>query len=212
MIRLLVADDHPIIREGLKQIVAETADIVVAGEAGSGDEVLDKARSGDLNVLLLDISMPGRSWLSTIEELSRQRPGLAILVLSRHPEEQYALHALKAGAAGYLTKTNVADELVRAIRRVAAGRKYISPALAEKLALDSASGANVGKLPHETLSPREFRVMCLLASGKAIKEIAYELSVNQTTVSTHRARLMRKMQMKSNADLVRYALQHHLVD
>jgi two-component system, NarL family, invasion response regulator UvrY len=210
MIRILVADDHTIVREGLKQILGEVKDMTVRDEAGSSQEALAKIRAGDYDVLLLDISMPGRSGLEILKEIKLERPKLAVLILSMHAEEQYAVRALRAGAAGYLTKASAPDELIGAIRKVSCGRKYVSSSLAEKLAdeLDSDTKRPV----HETLSDREYQVMLMLASGKSVKEIAAELCLSVKTISTYRARLMEKMNMKKNAELTLYAIQTHLVD
>lgn len=211
MIRLMVADDHPVIRLGLKQILADTTDIVVAAEAEDGQEALDKILSNDFSLVLLDISMPGKNWLDIIKILKTERPALPILVFSRHSEKEFALQALKAGASGYLTKSSLVDELIIAIRKVSAGKKYISSALAEILAFEMGSKIDTRE-PHEILSHQEFKVMSMIVSGKSTKEIAKELSLSQTTVSTYRSRIMKQMRMKSVAELARYALQHQLVD
>jgi two-component system invasion response regulator UvrY len=210
MIKIFVADDHAIVRQGLKQIVADTHDIVVAGEASGGHEVLDKVLKNNYDVVLLDITMPGRSGLDILSELKSRKPGLPILVLSIHPEEQYAVRALKAGAAGYLTKGSASEELVAAIRKVSRGGKYISPYLAEKLAFDLETGAE--EPLHQTLSDREYQVMCMIASGKTVKEIAEELLLSAKTVSTYRTRILLKMQMKNTAELIRYTLENRLCD
>ena len=210
MIQILIADDHPIVREGLKQILEETPDMLVADEAGNAQEVLDKVWKNDYDVLLLDISMPGRSGLDIIKELKSAKPNLRVLVLSVHPEEQYAVRVLKAGASGYLTKESDPDELIAAIRKVSQGRKYVSASLAEKLAFEL--GMDTERPPHETLSDREYQVLCMIASGKPVKEIAKELSLSVKTVSTYRSRILEKMNMKNNAELTRYAIKHELVD
>jgi len=210
MIRILVADDHAIVREGLKQIIADIPDMVVADEASSGQEVLKKTSKHDYDLVLLDITMPDRSGLDILKELKSQRPELHILVLSIHPEEQYAVRVLKAGASGYLTKESAPDELITAIRKTALGGKYISSSLAEKLAFDLETGAE--KPLHQTLSDREYQVMCMLASGKTVKEIAEELLLGIKTISTYRSRVLQKMQMKNNAELIRYAILNRLVD
>jgi DNA-binding NarL/FixJ family response regulator len=210
MIKILIADDHAIVREGLKRIVAETADMVVADEATSGHEVLEKVRNNEYNVVILDISMPGRGGVDILKQLKGQRPHLPILILSMHPEEQYAVRVLKAGAAGYLTKESAPDELITAIKRVSTGRKYVSSSLAEKLAFDLERDT---ELPyHETLSDREYQVLCMIASGKRVQEIAEELCLSVKTVSTYRSRILEKMKMKNNAELMRYAIKHGLVD
>lgn len=210
MIKILIADDHRIVREGLKQILAETPDMVVAGEANNAQEVLKKVWDDEYDVLLLDISMPGRSGLDILKQLKTDRPKLSVLVLSMYSEEQYALRALKAGASGYMTKESATDELIEAIRKVSTGRKYISPSVAEKLAFSLESGDE--RPPQETLSDREFQVMCMIASGKTIKAIAEELSLSIKTVSTYRARILEKMRMKNNAELTHYAIQNKLVE
>ncbi|HYA85966.1 MAG TPA: response regulator transcription factor [Nitrospirota bacterium] len=210
MIRILIADDHAIVRKGLKQILAETSDMVVTGEASNGYEVLEKVRNGHFDVLLLDISMPGRSGLDILKELKAERPKLPVLVLSMYPEEQYAIRVLKAGASGYLTKESAPDELVVALRKVAQGKKYVSPSLAEKLAFDLEMDTT--KPLHEMLSDREYQVLCMVASGKTVGEIAENLSLSAKTISTYRARILDKMNMKNNAELTHYAIQNKLVD
>ena len=210
MIKILIADDHRIVREGLKQILAETPDMIVADEANNAQEVLKKIWDNDYDVLLLDISMPGRSGLDILKQLKSDRPKLSVLVLSMYSEEQYALRALRAGASGYMTKESAPDELIEAIRKVSTGRKYISPSVAEKLAFSLESGDE--KPPQETLSDREFQVMCMIASGKTIKAIADDLSLSVKTVSTYRARILEKMRMKNNAELTHYAIQNKLVE
>lgn len=210
MIKILIADDHRIVREGLKQILAETQDMIVTDEANNAQEVLKKVWDNDFDVLLLDISMPGRSGLDILKQLKSDRPKLSVLVLSMYSEEQYALRALRAGASGYMTKESAPDELIEAIRKVSTGRKYISPSVAEKLAFSLESGDE--RPPQETLSDREFQVMCMIASGKTIKAIADELSLSVKTVSTYRARILEKMRMKNNAELTHYAIQNKLVE
>ncbi len=210
MTRILVADDHTVVREGLKQIVADTPDMVVADEASNGQEVLDKVSKTDYDVILLDISMPGRSGLDVLKELRSLRPELPILVLTMHPEEQYAVRVLKAGASGYLTKESAPDELIAGIRKVTSGGKYITASLAERLAIDLTTGA--GKPLHEVLSDREYQVMRMIASGKTVTEIAEELFLSVKTVSTYRHRILEKMKMKNNAELIAYAIQNQLLD
>jgi DNA-binding NarL/FixJ family response regulator len=208
MIRLLVADDHAIVRKGIEQIIAETTDIAVADEARNGQELLEKVRKHDYDLVLLDISMPGRDGLEILKELKSQRPKLNVLMLSMYPEEQYAVRALRSGASGYLTKESAPDELIAAIRKVSSGHKYVSASLAEKLAalLKNRSGGPL----HEQLSDREYRIMCMIASGKTQTEIAEELSLSIKTISTYRSRVLRKMQMTSNADIIRYAIENNL--
>ena len=209
MIRIFIADDHTIVREGLKQIVADSPDIFVVGEASHGDEVLPNTLENDYDAIVLDITMPGKSGLELLRELKICRPKLPVLILSIHPEEQYALRVLKAGASGYLTKTCVPDELITALRTISQGGKYITMSLAERLACRPELGL---RLPHEYLSDREHQVMCMIASGKTLSEIALDLSLSVKTVSTHRQRLLNKMGMKTNAQLVQYALQNQLLD
>ena len=208
MIKILVADDHPIVRQGLKQILSEYPDMTVADEAGTGKEVLVKVGKKDFDIVLLDISMPGRNGLDILKELKVKKPKLPVLVLSIYPEDQYAVRVLKLGAAGYLTKESVPEDLVAAIRKVARGRKYVSNSLAEKLATDLE--INAEKAPHENLSDREYQVMSMIASGKRLKEVAEELSLSIKTISTYRSRIMEKMNMRNNAELIRYALQNGL--
>jgi len=210
MIRILVADDHAIVREGLKQILADVNDMAVRDEAAGGQEALAKIRSGEFDVVLLDISMPGRSGLEILKEIKAERPKLPVLILSMHAEEQYAVRALRAGASGYLTKASAPDELIGAIRKVSCGRKYVSSSLAEKLAVEL--DIDTHKPPHATLSDREYQVMLMLASGKSVKEIADELCLSVKTISTYRSRLMEKMNMKKNAELTLYAIRNRLVD
>jgi len=210
MIKILIADDHAIVREGLKQIVAETSDIEVADEASTGHEVLDKVRANEYDVVVLDISMPGGDGLNILKQIKSEIPKLSVLVLSMHPEEHYAVRVLKAGAAGYLTKESAPDELILAIRRVASGRKFVSSFLAEKLAFDLENDR--GKPLHEMLSDREYQVMCMIASGKRTKEIAEELCLSIKTISTYRSRILEKMRMKNNAELTHYAIKQGLVE
>ena len=210
MIKILIADDHAIVREGLKQIVAETSNMFVAGEAASGHQVLELVRESEWDVVLLDIAMPGRGGMDTLKELKIERPELPVLVLSMYPEEQYAVRALKAGAAGYLTKESAPDELISAIRKVSRGGKYVSASLAEKLA--SHLAMDIARPVHEILSDREYQVMLLIASGMTVKEVADKLSLSVKTISTNRTRIMNKTGMKSNAEIIHYAIKQGLVD
>jgi two-component system invasion response regulator UvrY len=210
MLKILIADDHPVVRQGLKQIIAETADIVVSGEAVDGLEAINKVRAGDYDVVLLDISMPVKNGIDVLAQLKYERPKLPVLMLSMHPEEQYAVQALRAGASGYLTKDSAPEELVGAIRKVSTGGKYVGASLAEKLASIVQKGCP--ELPHQTLSERELDVMRLIASGKTVSEIARELSLSVKTISTYRSRILKKMQMKNNAQLTRYAINNRLID
>jgi DNA-binding NarL/FixJ family response regulator len=210
MIRILVADDHAIVREGLKQILAKHDDINVAGEAANGNDVLKMVREQEWDVLVTDMSMPGRSGIELIKLVKEARPKLPVLVLSMYGEDQYAVRAIRAGASGYLNKESASDQLVTAIRKVAAGGVHVSAAVAEamfhNLRGDSAS------TPHEQLSDREFQVLRLIAAGKSTTEIADELVLSPKTVSTHKARILEKMQMSNQAELIRYAIEHKLVD
>ena len=210
MISILIADDHPVVRQGLRQVLSETADLVVEDEASDGQQVLDKVRQHEFDVVLLDISMPGKSGLEVLKELKRDRPGLAILVLTIFPEAQYAVRVLKAGASGYLTKESLPDELIEAIRIVSQGRKYVSSSLAEKLALDLDFDAE--KPAHEALSDREFQVMCMISAGRTVTEIAAELTLSVKTVSTYRSRILEKMGLKTSAELIHYAVSNKLVE
>jgi DNA-binding NarL/FixJ family response regulator len=210
MIRTVIADDHPIVRAGLKQILSDASDIKVAEEAGDGHELLKLIRKEGVDVVLLDITMPGFMGLDALKQIKVEKPELPILVLSMHPEDQYGIRVLKAGASGYLMKSTAPDQLVGAIRKVYRGGRYVSPALAEKLALGLQSGAT--GLPHENLSDREYQVLCSISSGKTVKEIAEELSLSEKTISTYRTRILEKMDMKSNAELTHYGIKHDLVD
>jgi len=210
MLRILIADDHPLVRRGLKQIIAETPDMVVADEAADGREALSKAATGDYDVVLLDITMPFNSGVDVLSQLRYERPTLPVLMLSMHPEEQYAVRALRAGASGYLTKESAPEELVAAIRKVSTGGTYVSASLAERLANIVQSDGEA--LPHETLSRRECQVMCLIASGKTVSEVARELALSVKTISTYRARILEKLNLRNNAELMRYALKNQLVE
>jgi len=207
---VLLADDHAMVRAGLKEILTDTGDIEVAGEATNGQEALAAVRARDYDVAVLDMSMPGRSGLELIRQVKDEKPKLRVLVLTMHSESQYAVRALKAGASGYLTKESAADELVAAIRRVAAGGAYVSPETAERLALDS--GARADAPPHTRLSDREFQVFQMIARGRAVGEIARDLKLSAKTVSTHKTRILEKMGLANPAELVRYALEHQLLD
>jgi DNA-binding NarL/FixJ family response regulator len=210
MIRVVIADDHTIVREGLKQLLLAASDLEVAGEARDGHEVLEHVRNSDFDVLLLDMSMPGKSGMELIRQVKGEKPKLRILVLSMHAEHQYAVRAIKSGASGYLTKDSASRELVSAIRKVAGGGAFISPEVAEALALGAMPQAEGP--PHATLSDREYQVFRLLVAGKSVSDIAAELNLSAKTVSTHKARLMEKMALDNQAELVRYAIKHRLVD
>jgi len=208
MLRVVICDDHPIFREGLKKTLSFAPDIRVAGEAGSGAELLRLLEQAPCDVLILDISLPDLSGLELLKLLRERRRGPAVVVLSMHSEEQYAVRALRAGARGYLEKAGVPDELLAALRKVAAGGVYVSQPLAERLALELSSGEAAG----EVLSDRESQVLRLLASGRGVKQIAGELSLSPTTVATYRTRVLAKLRLDSTAELVRYALEHHLLE
>jgi len=210
VIRVLLADDHTIVRAGLKEILANTGDIAVAAEATNGQEVMAQIRARSFDVAVLDMTMPGRSGIELIKQVKDEKPKLRILVLTMHSEEQYAVRALKAGASGYLTKEAAADQLVAAIRRIAGGGAYVSPETAERLALAAAPRAEA--VPHTLLSDREFQVLQMIAGGRTVGEIAKRLSLSVKTVSTHKTRILQKMGFSNQAELIRYALEHKLLD
>lgn len=210
MIRLLIADDHPIVREGLRRIVAEHSDMRLVDEAVDGQDVMAKLKAADVDVLLLDVNMPGPGFLNTLRRVTSERPDIRVLVLSVHPEDQFGVRSLRAGAAGYLTKERTPEELVEAIRRVHRGGKYITPALAESMAFHL--GTNVEAPPHELLSDREFEVLGMLGSGRSVTEIAAHLTLSPKTVSTYKTRVLEKLKLKNGAALIRYTLEHGLVD
>lgn len=209
MIRILVADDHAVVRQGVKQILADVRDMLVKDEAQNGTETIDKVMKYEYDVVLLDISMPGRSGLEILEEIKAQKPKLAVLILSMHPEEQYAVRALRAGASGYLTKASAPQELIGAIRKVAGGGKYVTTSLAEKLAGELE--VDPQRLPHERLSNREYQVMLMLAQGRSVSDIAEELYLSVKTISTYRTRVLDKMGMRKNAELTLYAVHNNLI-
>ena len=209
MIKVLIADDHTLVRKGLKQLLLDTKDIEKVDEARDGKETINKINKKDYDLVLLDISLPGRSGIDVLKQLRLLKPKLPVLILSMHPEEQYAVRSLRAGASGYLTKESAPDELIDAIHKVANGGKYITSSLAERLAGEI--GPSTEKPLHETLSDREYQVMCMIASGKTVKDIAEELNLSVKTISTHRARILRKMHMDNNAQLTHYAIKHNLV-
>jgi len=209
-INILIADDHPIVREGFKQVLSETTDMVVAGEASNGQEVLNLIRKNKYDVILLDISMPGRSGLEILKELRNDYPRLPILIVSIYPEEQYAVRAFRAGASGYLTKASAPHELIEAIRKVSKGGRYVSSSLAEELTYYLDGDAT--RAPHEILSDREYQVMLLMASGKTVSGIAEELCLSVKTISTYRTHILKKMNLKNNAEITLYAVQNKLVE
>ena len=208
MIKVIIVDDHSVVRRGLKQIIEDEPDMKVAGEAKNAGECFSLVRTTDCTLIILDITLPDRSGLDVLKQLKYEYPTLPVLILSIHPEDLYGLRLIKAGASGYMMKEGAPEELVKAIRKVNAGGKYVSASLAEKMV--SHLGA-FDKLPHENLSNREFQILCMIAEGKTPKGIASELCISEKTVSTYRTRVLEKMKMNTNADLTRYALDHHLV-
>ena len=206
MIRILIADDHPVVRQGLARILAKDPELSVVGEVGNGAEVVGKVRRGGCDVILLDVSLPGMNGLEVLKQLRIDMPKLPVLMLSVHPEEQYAIRALKAGASGYLTKASAPEELITAIKTIAKGKQYITPSLGEKLAAE-VRDLRDKKPPHEALSDREYDVLCRLGRGQTVGEIAADLSLSAKTVSTYRVRILAKMGMTNNAQLMRYVLE-----
>jgi two-component system, NarL family, invasion response regulator UvrY len=209
-IRVLIADDHAIIRQGLKQILSDTEDMEVTGEADGGIPAVQLIREHQYDVVLLDVSMPDRNGIDTLKLIKKEAPKLPVLILSMHPEEQYAIRALRAGAAGYLSKQGAPEQLVTAIRQVASGKKYVSAAVAEELA--NAIGEDLERPPHEKLSDREYQTLCMISSGKTLTQIAEQLNLSVKTVSVYRARLLEKMKLRNNAELTHYGLKHGLVE
>ena len=210
MIRVLIADDHAILRRGLREILMRELEGVVCGEAENAQQVLAQVQSQNWDLAIVDITMPGRSGLDVLRDLQRVQPGLPVLVLSMHPEDQYGKRVLKAGASGYMNKESAPEELIKAIRKVLTGGRYVSPTLAERLAVEWST--NAGRPLHENLSDREFEVLRMIALGKTVSQIAAELHLSTTTVSTYRARILEKMNMTTTAELMRYALRNDLVD
>lgn len=210
MTKILIADDHPVVRRGLREILISSIHGVLCGEAQDAQEVLDEVNRGDWDLVILDITMPGRSGLDVLKEIKQTRPKLPVLVLSIHPEDQYGKRALMAGASGYMNKESASEDLVRAIRQVLAGHLYVSSAMAESLAARLKTDS--GRPPHEVLSDREFEILLLIGSGKIPTQIAEELHLSLTTISTYRARILEKMNMKTTGELMHYALSGHLVD
>lgn len=210
MIRLLICDDHVIVRQGLKQILADAPDFTVAAEAGDGPEAIRRVRDGDIDVVLLDIALPGRDGLDVLKQLIQEFPKLAVLIVSTYPEKQYALRCLRLGAAGYLNKGADPDELITAIRKVAQGRMFVSPTVAEALA--AAMRKDTGQPPHEALSQREYQVFTLIATGKSLSEIAVQLSLSLNTISTYRSRVMEKINTHNDVETALYAVRHQLTN
>ncbi|MGE5523027.1 MAG: response regulator [Rhodospirillaceae bacterium] len=210
MIHVFITDDHAIVRQGLKQILADTSDIAFAGEAETGAGAVQAVRNTPCDVLLLDISLPDRNGIEVLKQIKREHPKLPVLMLSMHMEREFAIRALKAGAAGYLTKQSAPMQLVAAIRHVSAGRKYLTPSIAEEVA-NALSGSDEQN-PHEALSDREYQTMCLIAAGKSLSDIASELVISPKTVSVYRARVLEKLNLKNNSDITRYAIRNQLVE
>lgn len=210
MIKVLIADDHPVVREGLKQILSKATDMVVGGEALNGQEVLDKVRSEKWDVIILDLNMPGKDGFEVLKEIRREKSKLPILILSIQSEEQIGVRVLRAGASGFLSKESAPEELLNAIRKIHSGGKFVSASLAERLAMEVE--AKTDEDPHKLLSNREYQVLCLIASGKTINEIADQLSISDKTVRTYRERLLEKMKLKNDVELTHYAIQHKLIE
>jgi two-component system, NarL family, invasion response regulator UvrY len=209
-LRILIVDDHPIVRRGLRELLLDTPDVADVGEAASPQEVLDRTRSRPWDVVILDLGLPGRGGLDVLQDLKREHPALPVLVLSMQPEDQYAVRAFRSGAAGYLTKEAAPERLLEAIHKVTAGGRYVTPAVAEQLAADLTLGAP--QAPHHGLSNREFEVLRLIASGKTVGDIAAQLSLSVKTISSYRTRILDKMRMSNNAELMQYALRNGLVE
>jgi len=210
MIRVLICDDHAIVRQGLRQVIGETIDIRAVAEAGGYPEVMKPLREGGIDLLLLDISLPGKNGIDILKIVKKEFPRMPVLILSMYPEDQYAVRAIRAGASGYLTKQSAAEQLITAIHQVVAGRKYITPELAEALA--NTLGGDADVMPHQTLSDREYQTLCMIASGRTLSQIAEELSLSAKTVSVYRARLLEKMGLHNNAEMTNYAIKHGLVE
>ena len=209
-VQVLIADDHPVVRQGLKQMLGAEADLAVAGEASNGHEAIELCERVAWDVAVVDYNMPGRGGVDLVKELRRRYPNRPVLVLSMYPEDQYALRALKAGASGYLTKESATEELVNAIRKVANGGRFVSAALGERLAREVAGDGE--QPPHQILSDREYQIMWLIASGKTVSEIAEQLFLSPNTISTYRARILQKLDLRNNAELMRYAIHHQLIE
>jgi DNA-binding NarL/FixJ family response regulator len=210
VIRVLIADDHAIVRRGVRQILEETSDIEVTGEAASASELWPKVREGRCDAVVLDVNLPGRSGLELLGDIKRERPELPVLILTVHSEDQYAVRALKAGASGFLTKESAPEKLVDAVRKIAQGRRFITPEVADKLASSVARGEQGP--PHEALSDREFQILKMIASGKTVSQIGRELALSVKTISTHRTRILKKMNLKTNSELTHYVIRNGLVE
>lgn len=209
MVKIFIADDHAVVRQGLKQIISEVSDMQVVGESDNGFEVIDHVKAANYDMVILDITMPGPNILDLVKQIRQINSRLPILVLSIHPEEQYAVRVLRSGASGYLTKESAPEELVNAVRKVAKGGKYVSAALAEKLLFTL--GTDQEKMPHDNLSDREYQALCMIAAGKTVKNIAEDLNLSEKTISTYRSRVLQKMGMKNNAEITHYAFKYGLV-
>ena len=210
MMRIIIVDDHAVMREGVKQILADDFPHAEFTDASNAQELFDLLRAGTWSAVILDINLPGRNGIEVLKDIHQQHPNLPVLMHSMHPEDQFAIRSIKAGAAGYITKTDPPEELVRALNKILAGGKYITPALAERLAMEVESPTD--KHPHELLSDREFEVLRMIASGKTVSQAAVELSLSIKTISTYRARILEKMKMKTNAELTSYAVKRGLVE
>jgi DNA-binding NarL/FixJ family response regulator len=210
MIEILIADDHPIIREGLKQILKISPDIVIKGEASNGDEVLKLLRNNKYDLILLDLSLPKKNGIEVLKEIRKKLPKLPILILSIHSDEHFIIEALRSGASGYITKDSIPEELILAIKNVYNGQTYINQKVAEKLI--NKIKFNKGQLPHNILSPREYQVMIKIGQGKSLKEISEELSLSVKTISTYRKRILEKMDLKTNAQIIKYVIENNLLD
>lgn len=209
-VRILIVDDHTVVRAGLRQIISEAPDMQVVAEAATAREAIETVSAGNIDLVLLDVSLPDKNGLEVLKQIRSEFPVMRVLLLSMHAEDQYGIRALKAGASGYLTKESAPEQLIAALRKVAQGGKYITPSLAEQIVYSFESDANVQ--PHENLSDREYEVMCLIASGKTVKEIAEQLFLSVKTVSTYRARVLEKMHLKNNSELTNYAIKNRLVN
>ena len=207
-IKVIIADDHPLFRRGLKHALDDTGDITVVAEVSNGDDLLAQVKEGKFDIVLLDIAMPGKSGLDLLKQLKTEHPALSVLVLSVYPEEQYAVRFIKAGASGYLTKESASEQLAQAIRKIANGGKFASQQIVEKLAFES---SDPDRPPHEKLSDREYQVFCMIAAGKPLTEIGEDLSLSVKTISTHRSRILEKMRMTKNAELIHYAIKTNLL-
>ncbi len=207
-IKVIIADDHPLFRRGLKHALDDTGDITVVAEVSNGDELLTRAKEDKFDIVLLDIAMPGKSGLDLLKQLKTEHPALSVLVLSVYPKEQYAVRFIKAGASGYLTKESASEQLAQAIRKIANGGKFASQQIVEKLAFES---SDPDRPPHEKLSDREYQVFCMIAAGKPLTEIGEDLSLSVKTISTHRSRILEKMRMTKNAELIHYAIKTNLL-